>query len=80
MGLAAVEGARVRLGPLLMQHPLLDRSALQQQVMRHYTRALINELYKVVASADILGAPLKCPALPMMPTKPNMTVASKCNS
>lgn len=78
MGLAAVEGARVRLGPLLMQHPLLDRSALQQQVMRHYTRALINELYKVVASADILGAPSMCLVLSIMPFKTlNPRVASE---
>lgn len=56
VGLAAVEGARVRLAPLSMHHPLLDTSALQQALMRHYTRALINEMYKVVASVDILGA------------------------
>lgn len=56
MSLAAVEGARVRLAPLVMRHPLLDLSALQQQLMRHYTRALLNEMYKIVASVDILGA------------------------
>ena len=56
MGLAAVEGARIRLAPLTMRHPLLDRSALQQQVLRHYTRAALNEGYKVLASVDILGA------------------------
>ena len=39
-----------------MRHPLLDRSALQQQVLRHYTRAALNEGYKVLASVDILGA------------------------
>lgn len=56
ISLAAVEGARVRLAPLTMRHPLLDLSALQQQIMRHYTRALLNEMYKIVASVDILGA------------------------
>ena len=56
VGLAAVEGARIRLAPLTMRHPLLDRSALQQQVLRHYTRAALNEGYKVLASVDILGA------------------------
>jgi hypothetical protein len=56
VGLAAVEGARIKLAPLTMRHPLLDRSALQQQVLRHYTRAVLNEGYKVLASVDILGA------------------------
>ena len=55
VGLAAVEGARIKLAPLTMRHPLLDRSALQQQVLRHYTRAALNEGYKVLASVDILG-------------------------
>ena len=59
VGLAAVEGARIRLAPLTMRHPLLDRSALQQQVLRHYTRAALNESYKVLASVDILGARLQ---------------------
>ena len=55
VGLAAVEGARIKLAPLTMRHPLLDRSALQQQILRHYTRAALNEGYKVLASVDILG-------------------------
>ena len=57
LGLAQVEGGRVVLAPLLLRHPLLGGAALQQLVSRHYTRAALPQLFKLAASADVLGAP-----------------------
>lgn len=53
-----VEGGRVSLAPLRMEHPLLGTTALQQQVYSHYMRAALPELVKLVGSANVLGAPL----------------------
>lgn len=51
-----VEGGRVSLAPLRMEHPLLGTTALQQQVYSHYMRAALPELVKLVGSANVLGA------------------------
>jgi Vacuolar-sorting-associated 13 protein C-terminal len=53
--LADVEGVTMWLAALELRHPLLGADALMHQISRHYTRALLNEAYKVVASVDILG-------------------------
>ncbi len=52
-----VEGGRISLVPLRMEHPLLGTTALQQQVYSHYMRAALPELVKLVGSANVLGAP-----------------------
>lgn len=53
-----VEGGRVSLAPLQMEHPLLGTTALQQQVYSHYLRAALPELVKLVGSANVLGKSL----------------------
>jgi hypothetical protein len=54
-----VEGGRISLAPLRMEHPLLGTTALQQQVYSHYLRAALPELVKLVGSANVLGETLK---------------------
>ena len=53
-----VEGGRITLAPLHMEHPLLGMTALQQQVQSHYLRAALPELVKLVGSANVLGRTL----------------------
>ena len=50
-----VEGGRITLAALHMEHPLLGLTALQQQVQSHYLRAALPELVKLVGSANVLG-------------------------
>jgi len=57
LGLAQVEGARMHLAPLAVRHPLLSTAALAQLVSRHYTRAALPQLFKLLASADVFGDP-----------------------
>eukprot|EP00803_Ostreobium_quekettii_P009393 evm.model.scf_204.12 EVM.evm.TU.scf_204.12 scf_204:78769-93194(-) len=59
IALADVEGARIRLTALDLKHPLLSQHAFKSLVGRHYTKALLQEVYKVVGSADILGDPTR---------------------
>ena len=53
-----VEGGRLSLAALHMEHPLLGTTALQQQIQSHYLRAALPEIVKLVGSANVLGAPL----------------------
>ena len=50
-----IEGANIRFAALDMRHPLLDTTALQQQIYSHYMRMAIPELVKLVGSASLLG-------------------------
>ena len=50
-----VEGGRITLAALHMEHPLLGMTALQQQIQSHYLRAALPELVKLVGSANVLG-------------------------
>eukprot|EP00898_Chlorokybus_atmophyticus_P008933 jgi/Chlat1/9040/Chrsp94S09266 len=58
MALADVEGASLRLSPLVLRHPLAGWTALQGIGARHYTRQIYKELFKVLGSADFLGNPV----------------------
>ena len=51
-----IEGGSIKFAPLEMKHPLLDTTALQQQIYSHYMRMAIPELVKLVGSAHLLGA------------------------
>ena len=51
-----LEGGRIALAALHLEHPLLGATALQQQVQSHYLRAALPELVKLVGSANALGA------------------------
>ena len=50
-----VEGGRLSLAPLAMEHPLLGWTALRQQAYSHYARAALPELVKLLGSANVLG-------------------------
>ena len=56
--LGEVEGARVRLAPLTLHHPLLSACALASLAGAHYARAALPQLVAVVGSASVLGDPL----------------------
>ena len=58
VSLANFEGARICLSPLKLKHPLLSVPAMTALIARHYTNCLLQEIYKVVGSADILGDPV----------------------
>ena len=47
LALADVEDARLTLAALRLRSPLVGAGALAQVLQRHYTRALLPELYKV---------------------------------
>ena len=52
IALADVEGARIRLTALDLKHPLLSQHAFKSLVGRHYTKALLQEVYKVTAAGQ----------------------------
>ena len=49
LSLADVEDAVLMLSGFQLRSPLMGEAALVQQLQRHYTRALLQELYKVGA-------------------------------
>ncbi|XP_050382411.1 uncharacterized protein LOC126799284 isoform X2 [Argentina anserina] len=58
MALADVEGARIHLKQLTIAHQLASVESLQEILMRHYTRQLLHEMYKVFGSAGVIGNPM----------------------
>ena len=58
ISMADFEGAQISLAPLKLKHPLMSLPTLLSLVGRHYTGSLLQEVYKVVGSADILGDPV----------------------
>ena len=58
LSLADVEDARLWLAGLQLANPLVDAAALGQALQRHYLRALLPELYKLVGSASMIGDPV----------------------
>ena len=55
-----MEGGRITLAALHMEHPLLGTTALQQAVHSHYLRTALPEIVKLVGSANVLGVALFC--------------------
>lgn len=47
MALADVEGARIHLKQLTIAHQIASLESLQEILVRHYTRQLLHEMYKV---------------------------------
>lgn len=47
MALADVEGARIHLKQLTIAHHMASWESIQEIVIRHYTRQLLHEIYKV---------------------------------
>lgn len=59
LSFANIDGARISLSQLELRHPLLSQQALSALFGRHYTKSLLQEVYKIVGSADILGDPVR---------------------
>lgn len=47
MALADVEGARIYLKELTIAHHMASSESIQEILMKHYTRQLLHEIYKV---------------------------------
>ncbi len=59
VSLLDVEDVHLRLNQLTLRWRLLGAQALAQQLARHYTWSLMQELYKVIGSVNLLGDPLR---------------------
>eukprot|EP01018_Ginkgo_biloba_P017830 Gb_28330 [translate_table: standard] len=58
MALVDVEGAPIYLRQLTFTHPLASWDAIRGMVLRHYTRQLLHEVYKVLGSVGVFGNPM----------------------
>ncbi|KAJ6753415.1 VACUOLAR PROTEIN SORTING-ASSOCIATED PROTEIN VPS13 [Salix purpurea] len=58
MALADVEGARIHLNQLRIEHQMASWESMQDILIRHYTRQLLHEMYKVFGSAGVIGNPM----------------------
>ncbi|XP_056171449.1 uncharacterized protein LOC115688889 isoform X4 [Syzygium oleosum] len=58
MALADIEGARIYLRELKIVHHMAGWESIQEIVLRHYTRQLLHEMYKVLGSAGVIGNPM----------------------
>lgn len=47
MAVADVEGARIHLKQLAIAHHIASLESIQDILIRHYTRQLLHEMYKV---------------------------------
>lgn len=58
LALMDVEGAPIYFRQLTLAHPLASWDAIQGMVVRHYTRQLLHEVYKVLGSVGVFGNPM----------------------
>lgn len=58
MTLGNVNDAPLKLNALFIQDVKLSYAVLAQRIMLHYQQDFINQLYRIVGSADILGNPI----------------------
>ncbi|XP_059074534.1 uncharacterized protein LOC131074913 isoform X2 [Cryptomeria japonica] len=58
MALMDVEGAPIYFRQLTLAHPLASWDAIQGMVVRHYSRQLLHEVYKVLGSVGVFGNPM----------------------
>lgn len=58
MALADVEGARIHLKELTVAHQMASLVSIQEILVRHYSRQLLHEIYKVFGSAGVIGNPM----------------------
>lgn len=56
--LTNIDEAPICLNPLILEHPLMTRDALQDRITKHYTRCATYELYKIVGSLELIGNPV----------------------
>lgn len=50
MALADIEGARIHLRELTISHHMASWESIQEILIRHYTRQLLHEMYKVMSN------------------------------
>lgn len=53
-----VDNAPIKLNALILEHPFVSMNELIDRLKKHYTRAGIIELYKIIGSLDVLGNPV----------------------
>ena len=53
-----VENATIRLGELVLRHPLMQRSELVAKVAAHYAHLVRVQLFRLLGSFDIIGSPV----------------------
>ncbi|XP_068635600.1 intermembrane lipid transfer protein VPS13 isoform X2 [Aristolochia californica] len=58
MALVNIEGAPIYLKQLTIVHHLASWESIQEIIVRHYTRQLLHEIYKVFGSAGVIGNPM----------------------
>ncbi|KAI3918818.1 hypothetical protein MKX01_042138 [Papaver californicum] len=58
MALADVEGAPVYFKQLTIVHHMASWESFQEILVRHYSRQLLHEMYKVFGSAGVIGNPM----------------------
>ncbi|XP_048139080.1 uncharacterized protein LOC115752507 isoform X2 [Rhodamnia argentea] len=58
MALADIEGARIYLRELKIVNHMAGWESIQEILLRHYTRQLLHEMYKVLGSAGVIGNPM----------------------
>eukprot|EP00890_Picochlorum_soloecismus_P002884 jgi/Picsp_1/3597/NSC_06434-R1_vacuolar protein sorting-associated len=58
VALADVEDARLWISGLLIKDTLMDRDAITNVMERHYKRAFVLEMFKLVGAANVFGDPL----------------------
>ncbi|XP_008812811.3 uncharacterized protein LOC103723626 isoform X2 [Phoenix dactylifera] len=58
MALVDVEGVPVHLKQLILGHLMASWESIQEILIRHYTRQLLHEMYKVFGSAGVIGNPI----------------------
>lgn len=54
MALADVEGAQIHLKQLTITHHIASWESIEEIVIRHYTRQLLHEMYKVYFNLVIM--------------------------
>lgn len=58
MALLDVEGVPVYLGEIIVENLMASWQSVQDILMRHYSRQILHELYKVLGSAGVIGNPM----------------------
>lgn len=56
--LANVDDAPLKLNSLILKHPFMTTDQLLDRIKKHYTTAVLSEIYKIVGSFDIIGNPI----------------------
>ncbi|EEE67937.1 hypothetical protein OsJ_25824 [Oryza sativa Japonica Group] len=58
MALIDVEGVPVHLGEIVVENLMASWQSIQDILVRHYSRQLLHEVYKVFGSAGVIGNPM----------------------